>query len=132
MASARGGHVLITAGSDGMIRLWDVATRRELDALLMPPNVRYEGVGNRGVMMALSPLGNLLATAAEDWGARLWNLTSRHEIGPRIGPAGFDGIDLHLAFSPDGKILAVIDGTGKRPSGWLRRRRAPGQGGLET
>jgi WD40 repeat protein len=113
MASARQGHMLITAGADGMVRLWDVGTRRELGS----PLAVFHSPGNRTgainrLAMALSPLGTVIATAGDDGGVKMWNLTSRREMGPRLGPTGFDGIAIALAFSPDGSMLAVVGGDG--------------------
>jgi len=112
MAFDRGGQVLVTAGDDGLVRLWDVPTRRELGtplAVVPNPGVHNGNInGNiNGVQtIAVSSLGTL-ATAGDDPRVRLWNLASRREIG---SPIGIPGSASALAFSPDGSTLAIGGG----------------------
>jgi WD40 repeat protein len=63
-----GGRTLATAGADGSIRLWDVASRRQRATL----------VGHTGTVMNVefSPDGRTLATASDDGTVRLWDVAS--------------------------------------------------------
>jgi hypothetical protein len=100
------GQVLIAGGDDGLVRLWDVATRRELGSpFAVVPDPGYHNGAVNGVQeMALSPLGSILATAGRDGVVRLWNLASRREIGPPIG-VGAGGFASALAFSPQFSLV---------------------------
>jgi WD40 repeat protein len=61
------GTTLATAGSDGSIRLWDVATQQEIGAPMT--------AGSGPVYaLAFSPDGTTLATAGSDGRARLWDV----------------------------------------------------------
>jgi WD40 repeat protein len=61
------GRVLATAGSDGAVRLWDVATQRQLAEL------RHEG---HAYQLAFSPDGATLATTGkEDRLVKLWDVS---------------------------------------------------------
>ena len=115
----RGGHVgavhaiavsadgarLASGSLDGTARLWDVATGKELRALL----------GHRGVVkaVAFSPDGGRVLTGAED-GVRLWD-AGRGELlfRPYVSKPGFDlkpGDSRWIsavAFAPDGSSYAA-------------------------
>jgi WD40 repeat protein len=103
---AGGGHIdavafldedrtLVTAGSDGMLRLWDVATKKatsEINASVAPI-----------YSVALSPNGETLATASADSTIRLWGTTTWQETGWLKGHTSeVYGLD----FSADGTVLA--------------------------
>ena len=98
------GRVLATADADGMARLWDVATRRQIGAPL--PASAVGGVS----AVAFSPDGRLLATAGGDGTARLWDVKTGRQVGaplPAGAAAGPDGQVTGVAFSPSGKLLAT-------------------------
>jgi Tol biopolymer transport system component len=89
------GKVLATAGGDTMIRLWDLATGKELRCL----------AGHKGFIrsVAFAPDGKLLASAGNDRSVLLWNVTT----GKQVRRVGHHDGDLRMAaFSPDGKTLA--------------------------
>ncbi len=133
------GDVLATCSIDHTVRLWDMATHREIAVL-----PHEDGV----YAAAFSADGNRLATACADGNVRRWNVATRNEIsrvavgikgGPRPGMYAFSsggemfafcketgtvsfwdvvrgtrmgfleagGIPKCLAFSPNGKKLAV-------------------------
>jgi WD40 repeat protein len=104
------GHSLATADIAGTY-LWDVTTHK-VAATLPDPG----GFGSlTGVSaMAFEPTGEILATGIEqgpDAGdTYLWNTATRKVIGTFSDPAT-DGIHT-LAFSPDGRTLAVADNNG--------------------
>ena len=69
------GLTLASAGWDKTIRLWDVATRKQLGAPLR---------GHRGLVgsVAFSPDGHRLASSsAEDESTRLWDVSSHNQLG---------------------------------------------------
>ena len=60
------GRLLATAGEDGFVRLWDLATGAELR--------RVGGTGDRLAGVAFSPDGRMLAASGIDVDIRLWDL----------------------------------------------------------
>jgi WD40 repeat protein len=83
---------------DKAIRLWDTATGRPLRGL----TGHHHGV----CAIAFSPNGKLLASGSYDKTVRLWDPSSGKEVHR------FDADDfvLSVAFAPDGKSLATVEG----------------------
>jgi WD40 repeat protein len=100
---AHDGRQLVSAGrNDGRIKLWDIATRRELAA-----STTSEGRGVESV--ALAPDGKALATVCHGC-AQLWDLTNlTFEKSLRV----YQGPVYGVAFSADGKRLATADASGR-------------------
>ena len=104
------GSVLASGGDDGLVRLWDLPSGRELAGLQ----------GHRQTVTSIGFLhgGDRLASASLDGTMRIWDLPGD---GPAAGkpehrPTVFStpGDRLHaLAVSRDGRLLAVAGSTGK-------------------
>jgi WD40 repeat protein len=119
LAFSSGGELLASGDSKGFVKLWEVASGRELASW---PAGRWR---TPVTAMALSPDGTLLATAQqfEPGGVRLWDVPGGR---PRGAIAGVEIPVRSLAFSPDGGLLALArhdgtvalwDGTGGRERG---------------
>jgi WD40 repeat protein len=112
------GQTLAVGTSDGTIQLWDASTR-ESSGTLSDRN------GDPVVSLAFSPDGKTLAVGASTAtgnGAgsavtQLWDVSTRQLIATL--PAGNGAPVVSVAFSPDGKTLAVGmgNGTGTGASG---------------
>ncbi|MXV72987.1 sigma-70 family RNA polymerase sigma factor [Candidatus Poribacteria bacterium] len=97
---------------NGMIQLWDAATRKKLSTLrghvdlpLQPLDkpVHRMFKNNWVLAVAFSPDGTRLASGSTDMTVRLWNTTGGKDsmtLQKHTGPTNA------LAFSPDGKMLA--------------------------
>jgi eukaryotic-like serine/threonine-protein kinase len=92
------GGTVLTAHSDGMMRLWDAVTGQ--------PLISARRAHNDWVRFAtFSPDGETFLTGSTDKTARLWDAVTGRPIGlPLIHQASVR----HLAFSPDGKLLTTI------------------------
>ena len=103
------GKTLATADNVGTVRLWNIATDRQIGR---PLKVARENLYVYSV--AFSPDGNILATGSSDGTARLWDAATHQQIGAPMMAAD-DELVLAVAFSPDGKILATAseDGTAR-------------------
>lgn len=100
LAFSPDGHTLYSVGDDGTLRIWDVATGRELRSIKA-----HEG---RALSLSLSGDGTRLATGGEDGIVRIWDATMgkpMRELRVRSGEA--EGVSL----SRDGLRLAVSAGT---------------------
>ena len=86
------GKTIVTAGSDGLGKVWDVATG----------SVRADLAGHDGKVLcvAVSADGKTVATGGEDRTVRLWSLVDGTPLGILSGHSG--EVDA-LAFGPDGK-----------------------------
>ena len=98
MSFSPDGNTLVTGSYDGTVRLWDVATHRQIGAPL---------AGHDGEIysVAFSPDGKVVASGADDGMVRLWDVATHRQIGAPL--AGHDGEINSVAFSPDGKTLAA-------------------------
>jgi WD40 repeat protein len=98
LAFSPGGQFLASGGPEGLIRLWNVGTRKLLRLL--------EGHEDTVSGLAFSPDGRILASCSVDRTVRLWNpKTGKQQSGsPLIGPEDpLSGV----AFDPKGETLAV-------------------------
>jgi WD40 repeat protein len=97
-----GGRLVATAGEDGQALLWDPGTR------LTRPLEHDDAVTS----VAFSPNGALVLTGSADGGVRLWDARTAQPLGvlERSQPNPEEP-HASVAFSPDGRRLAVADGT---------------------
>jgi WD40 repeat protein len=98
VAFSADGASLITGGEDGVVRLWEAASGRMVQAL--------EGHTDDIGVLDLTADGRRLATGSDDGTVRVWDLASgqaRHTLD--LG-APVQSVD----FSPDGQRLAVAGG----------------------
>lgn len=98
MAFAPDGKALATAGDDGRIRFWDLATRQQV-APSHEPTGKFS--------LSFSPDGKHLASTNGDDGQIVDVATGRRFL--QLKGSGFSLCT--VAFSPDGKTLASIAGT---------------------
>jgi AAA ATPase domain/WD domain, G-beta repeat len=89
------GKTLASSSSDKTIKLWDLATGKEIHTLLD----HQEYVSS----VSFSPDGQTLASSSWDKTIKLWNLATRQEI--RTFFVHKNGVN-SVSFSPDGQTLA--------------------------
>ncbi|HEV3259806.1 MAG TPA: hypothetical protein VG013_23260 [Gemmataceae bacterium] len=85
----------IALGSGNCVRLWEVATGKELR--------RLKGHEDEVSSLAFSPDGKTLASGSWDRTVCFWEVSTGK---PRRAIPAHRGVVLALAFSPDGKLLA--------------------------
>jgi hypothetical protein len=95
VAFSSDGKRLVSAGADGLVRLWDVAAGKEVH--------RFKGHAGAVKAVAWSHDGRTLLSGDEDKMARLWDVASGRLLH-RLD--GHDGAVEAVALSPDGKTAA--------------------------
>ena len=90
---------MATGGEEGLAKLWDVATHREI--------VRLKGHLKSVHGIAISPDGERLATGGGGAEAiKLWDIQTHQEL---ITLAGEGSLTMFLRFSPDGKKIIALN-----------------------
>lgn len=100
------GRTLATGGSAGQVRFWNVSTPSA-------PTPRGDVIGGGAEPVTALALGPDLLAYARSGTVRIW---SRSDAGPAAQLATVGDLDDvgELAFSPDGKTLAAVTGSGVR------------------
>jgi hypothetical protein len=89
------GRLIAAGGRDSTIKIWEVASGRELFTLRGHKNGIWD--------LAFNQDGSVLASSGQDKTIRLWSTTTGKQINLLSGPNG--GI-WSIVFSPDGKRMA--------------------------
>jgi eukaryotic-like serine/threonine-protein kinase len=113
LAVSPDGKLFLTGGTDGIPRLWDMATGRLLQELPREhASIGVELHHKDGVSGVFSPDGKTVLTGGDGFKARLWDVAGGKPLGP---PLEHQGRVHALAFSPDGKTILTgsEDGTAR-------------------
>jgi len=102
LAFAPDGKTLAVADSNGRVRVWDLAARRELH--------RDDEHTSAVLKVAVSPDGTRAATAGGDGTVRVWDLAAGR--GLRSWTADQQGSAFAAAFTPDGRSLLTCGWSG--------------------
>jgi eukaryotic-like serine/threonine-protein kinase len=109
-AFSRDGRYLVTGRSNGVVQVWDARDGREIGVL-----GTHLGVV-RGVAFSPEREGRFLASASADGAVKLWDATRLGDVEKtgsqkpiRTFPTHVPGAGLNVAFSPDGKRIAIGD-----------------------
>jgi RNA polymerase sigma factor (sigma-70 family) len=98
--------LLVSAGADRSVRVWDVTAKREVGRLPKPDDLSIF------TLVPLSDGKHVLGTGAEkesgSW--TVWDVHTRQRVHHE---GGLPGSFVRAALSPDGKALAVTVGVGK-------------------
>jgi WD40 repeat protein len=104
LAISPDGRLLAVAGTPNpedvrrsSVQLWDIATRRQLAAFAVPGPVRTVTFSPDGTTLAATP-----ATASGN--LQLWSVGTHRELPD---PVAEKGVITSIAYSPDGRLLAV-------------------------
>ena len=93
------GEVLVSVGLDGVARLWDVTSAREIE---------HRGLNGGGILsVAFSPDGETLAAGGKDE-ITFWDVMAGHEVKGRW----LSGVVSGLRYSRDGESLLTADDKG--------------------
>jgi WD40 repeat protein len=92
------GRTLLSAGSDRLVRVWELATGKEV--------ARWQGHPNAVLSLALSPDGQTLASGGYDQSVKVWDVSGGKTEQLVVTLQGGLPAVMTLAFSPDGKSLA--------------------------
>jgi Tol biopolymer transport system component len=96
LAYAPDGRTLASTSSDGTIRLWDAAGKKQLEEFRLPG-------GDILGSAAFSPDGKLLAAGSwSSFSVRVWDLASGKQVAELTPGYGY-----RVQFSPDGTLLAA-------------------------
>jgi WD40 repeat protein len=107
LALTADGKTLASAGDDGAVQLWDASGGQ--------PTRKLTGPTDWLLALAFSPDGKTMAAGGYDGKLRVWDVASGKKLvevlagppAPPKGPPPATNIVSAVAFSPDGKTLAV-------------------------
>jgi WD40 repeat protein/transcriptional regulator with XRE-family HTH domain len=108
------GTKIVTASSDGTVKVWDAVTGKELLSVksvtkgVNPAPEAFDGWGWFWYA-TFSPDGKYLATADGDGIARVWDAVTGDEL---LALKGHNSDVLHIEFSPDGSRLVTVSRDG--------------------
>ncbi len=106
LAFSRDGRWFAAGSRDGMVRVWKNPQVFDENSALSPDLVidaHKKGVNS----VAFDPSSSFLASGGNDAVARFWDLSTGENLGQMIG--GTYAVPA-IAFSPDGMVLAVVNG----------------------
>ncbi len=101
------GRWLASGSRDGLVRVW-ATPQGLLEKERLEPALVIEAHKKGVNSVTFDPSSSFLASGGNDAVARFWDLSSGENLGQMIG--GTFAIPA-IAFSPDGLVLAVVNGT---------------------
>jgi WD40 repeat protein len=104
--SPDGRHIISSGGGDCILKLWDVATGRELRTFDGRIPLFYNPVNS----VAFSPDGRYVLSGGNDKAPKLWDVSTGRILRTFAGKSSiFSGSVNCVAFSPDGRYILVSD-----------------------
>jgi WD40 repeat protein/DNA-binding SARP family transcriptional activator len=105
------GRTLATSGLTGVVRLWDVASGRQV--------AHFLAAAGAVLSVVFDPTGRLIATGGADGTTRLWDAATGNQFGATF--PGLENVPATSAFTPDGSKIVVVYSNGQAfvwPATW--------------